>query len=147
MKDALQVHLEDSYRDGSFRIFHLFDVIVSGFRERISNELRSFLLLWEHDRSCALGLTLLVPWDLFLTLIFASLFVRGAGWLKFFHNFPYERNDSAEFFLPFLLFLAGILLVQDLFLLKKKRSVFKRYSFMFYINMSLVVLFFLILIL
>ncbi|ALO27583.1 hypothetical protein LBBP_03389 [Leptospira borgpetersenii serovar Ballum] len=52
-----------------------------------------------------------------------------------------------EFFLLFLLFLGGILLVQDLLLLKKKRSVFKRYSYMFYINMSLIVPFFLILIL
>lgn len=90
---------------------------------------------------------ILIPWNLFLIMVFASLFVRGPGWLKFFHDFPYKRNDSVEFFLLFLLFLGGILLVQDLLLLKKKRSVFKRYSYMFYINMSLIVPFFLILIL
>ncbi|EMY79501.1 hypothetical protein LEP1GSC060_2487 [Leptospira weilii serovar Ranarum str. ICFT] len=104
IKDALRIHPEDSYRDGIFRIFHLFDIIIAGFRERISSESRSFRLLWEHDRSCAFGLTLLVPWDLFLILVFASLFVRGPGWLKFFHNFPYERNDSADFFSPFCCF-------------------------------------------
>ncbi|OCC28614.1 Uncharacterized protein GNX_2873 [Leptospira interrogans serovar Canicola] len=53
-----------------------------------------------------------------------------------------KKNVPAESVFPFLLFLAGVLLVQDLFLLKKKRSVFKRYSYLFYINMSLVVSFF-----
>ncbi|MBE8401193.1 hypothetical protein [Leptospira borgpetersenii] len=77
MKDALRIHLEDSYRDGSFRIFYLFDIIASGVQERMSTERRSFRLLWEYDH----------------------------------------------------------------------RSVFKRYSYMFYINMSLIVPFFLILIL
>ncbi|WP_016760769.1 hypothetical protein [Leptospira weilii] len=147
MKVALQIHLEDSYREGSFQIFHLFDILISGLQERIFNELRSFRLLWKYDHRSAFGLTILIPWNLFLIMIFASLFVRGPGWLKFFHDFPYKKNDSMESLFLFLLFLAGILLVQDLFLFKKKRSVFKRYSYMFYINMSLIVPFFLILIL
>ncbi|EKR63524.1 hypothetical protein LEP1GSC036_4389 [Leptospira weilii str. 2006001853] len=147
MKVVLQIHLEDSYREGSFQIFHLFDILISGLQERIFNELRSFRLLWKYDHRSAFGLTILIPWNLFLIMIFASLFVRGPGWLKFFHDFPYKKNDSMEFLFLFLLFLAGILLVQDLFLFKKKRSVFKRYSYMFYINMSLIVPFFLILIL
>ncbi|WP_061270538.1 hypothetical protein [Leptospira interrogans] len=147
MKDAIQIHLEDSYRDGSFRIFYLFDILISGFRERILSKMRSLRLLWEYDHRSVFGLIILIPWNLFLILIFASLFIGGPGWLKFFHNFPYEKNVPAESVFPFLLFLAGVLLVQDLFLLKKKRSVFKRYSYLFYINMSLVVPFFLILVL
>ncbi|PJZ58748.1 hypothetical protein [Leptospira barantonii] len=147
MKDALQIHLEDSYLDGNFRIFHLFDILGVGFKERISSEFRLFRLSWQNERGSVLGLILLIPWNLFSVLILASLFLGGPGWLKTFRNFPYERNGSAEFFLPALLFLAGILLVRDLIFLKRERSVFKRYSYLFYINMSLIVPFFLILIL
>lgn len=86
MKNAIQIHLEDSYRDGSFRIFYLFDILISGFRERISSEMRSFRLLWEYDHRSVFGLMILIPWNLFLILIFASLFIGGPGWLKFFYN-------------------------------------------------------------
>ncbi|EQA51730.1 hypothetical protein [Leptospira kmetyi] len=147
MKDALQIHLEDSYLDGNFRIFHLFDILASGFKERIASELRLFRLSWRNEPRSVLGLVLLIPWNLFLILILASLFLGGPGWLKFFRNFPYERNGSAEFFLPALLVSAGIVLMRDLIFLKTERSVFKRYSYLFYINMSLIVPFFLILIL
>lgn len=78
MKDALQIHLEDSYREGSFRIFYLFDILASGLQERISSEIRSFRLLWEYDHRSAFGLMILIPWNLFLVMIFASLFVRGS---------------------------------------------------------------------
>lgn len=104
MKDALRIHLEDSYRDGSFRIFYLFDIIASGLQERMSTERRSFRLLWEYDHRSAFGLMILIPWNLFLIMVFASLFIRGPGWLKFFHDFPYKRNDSVEFFLLFFFF-------------------------------------------
>ncbi|EMO25529.1 hypothetical protein LEP1GSC170_1873 [Leptospira interrogans serovar Bataviae str. HAI135] len=56
MKDAIQIHLEDSYRDGSFQIFDLFDILISGFRERISSEMRSIRLLWEYDHRSVLVL-------------------------------------------------------------------------------------------
>ncbi|EMO25526.1 hypothetical protein LEP1GSC170_1872 [Leptospira interrogans serovar Bataviae str. HAI135] len=41
---------------------------------------------------------------MFLILIFASLFIGGPGWLRFFHNFPYEKNVSAESIFPFYYF-------------------------------------------
>ncbi|RHX95999.1 hypothetical protein DLM76_03295 [Leptospira yasudae] len=146
-KNAILSGLEDSYTEGKFRIFDLFDILLSGFRERIASEQKVFSLVWRHNRSTAFGIFILIPWDLFLLSIFASFFVGGEGWLKFFHNFPYERNKSAEFFLPFLLFVAGFLLVRDLFFSKKKRTVLNRYSYWLYLNYGLIVPFFLILIL
>ncbi len=141
MKDAIQIHLEDSYRDGSFRIFYLFDILISGFREGILSEMRSLRLLWEYDHRSVFGLIILIPWNLFLILIFASLFIGGPGWLKFFHNFPYEKNVPAESVFLFYYFLREFYLFK-IYSFEKKRSVFKRYSYLFYINMSLVVPFF-----
>ncbi|EMP06350.1 hypothetical protein LEP1GSC124_4385 [Leptospira interrogans serovar Pyrogenes str. 200701872] len=126
MKDAIQIHLEDSYRDGSFRIFYLFDILISGFRERILSEMRSLRLLWEYDHRSVFGLIILIPWNLFLILIFASLFIGGPGWLKFFHNFPYEKKCSCRIRFSFSIISCGSFTCSRFISFEKEKICFQK---------------------
>lgn len=149
IRSAIICHLEDSYLEGRLTLISLYDVLISGLRERVSGEYKRLEYCLRFEPGIFSGIFLLLPCNLFLSLVFASLFLGGSGWLSFFRNFPYERNPSAEFFLPFLLFCASFLSIRDFFskllLLKRDRIVFKSYVIFLRLNLLWTVPFFIIL--
>lgn len=149
VRSALLCHLEESYSDGTLTFVSLCDVLISGLRERVSGERKRLEFCLRCEPGILWGILLLFPCNVFLFLIFVSLFWGGPGWLRFFRNFPYERNPSAEFFLPFLFLYASFLCVRDFFskrfLLKRDRDVFKTYVLFLRLNLVWTFPFFIIL--